>query len=118
VFLAFLCGNRRGLDLFGWDNGTADFPRCLLLRAGEQRDISVLFRANMAAGEYFITVRSGPLATMATSTKCALSMHMNFVVEHTPQLFTASVLNLESATANRSAAGRGIQWVYISPCGN
>jgi len=61
--------------------------------AGEQRDISVLFRANMAAGEYFITVA---LARWHDGHKYEVRFDAHeFVVEHTPQLFTASVLNLD-----------------------
>jgi hypothetical protein len=62
-------------------------------RAGEQRDISVLFRANMAAGEYFFTVA---LARWDDGHKYDMRFDAHqFVVERTPELFHASVLNLE-----------------------
>jgi len=53
----------------------------------------VMFRANMAAGEYFITVA---LARWHDGHKYEVRFDAHeFVVEHTPQLFTASVLNLD-----------------------
>jgi lipopolysaccharide transport system ATP-binding protein len=89
----FLVRDRRGLDLFGWDMVTAGLPPLPAFEAGEQRDISVLFRANMAAGEYFITVA---LARWHDGHKYEVRFDAHeFVVEHTPQLFTASVLNLD-----------------------
>jgi len=89
----FLVRDRRGLDLFGWDMQTAGLRPLSAFRAGEQREISVLFRANMAAGEYFITVA---LARWHDGHKYDVHFDAHeFVVEHTPQLFTASVLNLD-----------------------
>jgi lipopolysaccharide transport system ATP-binding protein len=89
----FLVRDRRGLDLFGWDMQSAGLSPLSAFRAGEQRDISVLFCANMAAGEYFITVA---LARWHDGHKYDVHFDAHeFVVEHTPQLFTASVLNLD-----------------------
>ena len=89
----FLVRDRRGLDLFGWDMMTAGLRPLPAFAAGEQRDICVMFRANMAAGEYFITVA---LARWHDGHKYEVRFDAHeFVVEHTPQLFTASVLNLD-----------------------
>ena len=89
----FLVRDRRGLDLFGWDMMTAGLRPLPAFRAAEQRNIAVLFRANMAAGEYFITVA---LARWQDGHKHDVHFDAHeFLVEHTPQLFTASVLNLE-----------------------
>jgi len=93
VCFGFLVRDRRGLDLFGWDMVTAGLHPPPGFRAGEQRDVSVLFQANMAAGEYFITVA---LARWHDGHKYEVRFDAyEFVVEPTPQLFTASVLNLD-----------------------
>jgi len=93
VCFGFLVRDRRGLDLFGWDMLTGGLSPLPAFRAGEQRDISVLFRANMAAGEYFFTVA---LARWDDGHKYDMRFDAHqFVVERTPELFHASVLNLE-----------------------
>jgi lipopolysaccharide transport system ATP-binding protein len=91
--LGFLVRDRRGLDLFGWDMLTAGHGPLPAFREREQRDVEVNFCANMAAGEYFMTVA---LARWHDGHKYDVRFDSHvFRVEATPQLFTASVLNLD-----------------------
>jgi lipopolysaccharide transport system ATP-binding protein len=100
----FLVRDRRGLDLFGWDMLNAGHRPLPDFAAREQRDIVVTFRANMAAGEYFITAA---LARWHDGHKYDVRFDSyEIVVEPTPNLQTASVLNLDPRLDLRSVAAK------------
>lgn len=100
----FLVRDRRGLDLFGWDMLNAGHRPLPDFAAREQRDIVVSFRANMAAGQYFITAA---LARWHDGHKHDVRFDSyEIVVEPTPNLQTASVLNLDPRLDLRSVAAR------------
>lgn len=89
----FLLRDKRGLDLFGWDMLTGGYRPLQRFEAGEERDIAVRFRAAMAGGEYFLTVA---LARWNDGYKYDVRFDAyEVVVEPTPTLFSASVINLE-----------------------
>lgn len=89
----FLIRDRRGLDLFGWDMLTGGYEPLRQFAAGETRDISVRFRAAMAGGHYFLTVA---LARWSDGYKYDVRFDAyEMIVEPTPKLFTASVINLD-----------------------
>lgn len=89
----FLVRDRRGLDLFGWDmltGGCRPLPR---FAAGERRDVAVRIRATLAGGEYFVTVA---LARWHDGHKHDVRFDAYpLIVEPTPELFTASLVNLD-----------------------
>ncbi|MGM4961886.1 ABC transporter ATP-binding protein [Tardiphaga sp. 1201_B9_N1_1] len=91
--IGFLVRDARGLDLFGWDtnnNGVGPLPP---LVAGQQREISIEFCANLSAGHFFIT------AALARSDQTKLDVRfdcLNFTVAPTPTIFTASLVNLDA----------------------
>jgi ABC-type polysaccharide/polyol phosphate transport system ATPase subunit len=89
----FLVRDRRGLDLFGWDMLTGGYKPLRPFVASEQRDVMVRFRVTLAGGEYFLTVA---LARWHDGHKYDVRFDAyELVVEPTPQVFTASLVNLE-----------------------
>jgi lipopolysaccharide transport system ATP-binding protein len=88
-----LIRDRRGLDLFGWDMLNAGHRPLRHFAPGEERDVAVRFCANLAAGEYFVTVALAQWHDGHTYDVRFDSLEL--VVDPTPQLHTASVLNLD-----------------------
>jgi ABC-type polysaccharide/polyol phosphate transport system ATPase subunit len=96
----FLVRDRRGLDLFGWDMLNGGHRPLPFFFAGEQRDVIVGFKANMAAGAYFLTVA---LARWHDGHKYDVRFDsFDFAVDSTPHLQTASVVNLDPRLKLRS----------------
>jgi lipopolysaccharide transport system ATP-binding protein len=87
-----LIRDRRGLDLFGWDMLTGGYRPLAPLAAGELREITLWFNANLAAGDYFVTVALARWDGLKYDVRFDA---LDLKVESTPTLFSGSVLNLD-----------------------
>lgn len=81
-----------GRELFAWDTLTGSLPTVDPFESGEEREIAVRFRANLAAGSYFVTVS---LARLDGTKEDIRFDCYEMVIEATPHLFHASIVNLE-----------------------
>ncbi|MCZ8035995.1 MAG: ABC transporter ATP-binding protein [Novosphingobium sp.] len=92
-----------GRELYAWDTLTGSLPTVDPLESGEERDIAVSFRTNLAAGSYFITVS---LARLDGTKEDVRFDCYELVVAPTPHLFHASVVNLEVEFHQRADAAQ------------
>lgn len=86
----FIIRNKRGVDLFGMTNKTAgvEIPR---IEAGQAFEISIIFDAWLAAGDYFLQAANA--GENGVQYDCRIDA-LHFVVINTPTLFTTSIVNL------------------------
>jgi lipopolysaccharide transport system ATP-binding protein len=54
--LGILLRDKRGIDLFGWDMRTGGYKPLGPLAPGDETEIALNFKANVAAGVYFLTL--------------------------------------------------------------
>jgi len=101
VCFGFHVRDMRGLDLFGWDMLNAGLPPLDPFVAGEERDIAIGFRANLAANHYFMSVT---LAHWDGTKEDVRFDAYDLIVKPTPQLFHASLVNLDIAFEPRYVA--------------
>lgn len=92
ICFGILVRDSRGVDLFGWDMHTANLTPLAPFAIDEQRDVALRFRANMAAGHYFLTVT---LAHWDSTKEDVRFDAFDLIVAPTIGLHTVSVVNLD-----------------------
>jgi len=91
ICFGFLLRDSRGLDLFGWDMLDGGLTPLEPFTPGEEREVAVRFRANLAAGHYFLTVT---LAHWDKTKEDVRFDAQDLIVAPTPGIFTTSIVNL------------------------
>ena len=91
ICFGFLLRDSRGLDLFGWDMLDGGLTPLEPFTPGEEREVAVRFRANLAAGHYFFTVT---LARWDKTKEDVRFDAQDLIVAPIPGIFTASIVNL------------------------
>jgi lipopolysaccharide transport system ATP-binding protein len=86
----FIIRNKRGVDIFGITNKTADveLPR---IEAGQIFKISIEIDAWLAAGDYFLQAANA--GADGAQYDCRIDA-LHFIVINTPNIFTTSIVNL------------------------
>ncbi|HQS43673.1 MAG TPA: ABC transporter ATP-binding protein [Methylotenera sp.] len=86
----FIIRNKRGVDIFGVTNNTADVA-IPPIKAGQSIEISIEIDAWLAAGDYFLQAANA--GDDGIQYDCRIDA-LHFVVIDTPTLFTTSIVNL------------------------
>jgi ABC-type polysaccharide/polyol phosphate transport system ATPase subunit len=92
LHVGFLIRDIRGAEIFGWDTASGGAGSIPPLGPGEVREMRVAFRANLAAGNFFVTAATAHLdgAKQDVRFDC-----LDFVVAPTPTVFSNSLVNLD-----------------------
>lgn len=92
LVLGWLVRDKRGIDLFGWDMQTGNCDPIPSMAIGDEHEVTVCFRANLSAGNYFLTVA---LADIVGHKHDVRFEALEISVIGSTELFTTSVLHLE-----------------------
>lgn len=92
LHVGFLVRDFRGAEIFGWDMASGGAGSLPPLKAGEIREMRFAFRANLAAGNFFVTAAAANLDGTKQDVRFDC---FDFVVAPTPTVFSNSLVNLD-----------------------
>lgn len=94
--IGFIVRDVRGIEIFGWDTANAKTDPVGPIKAEETREVSIRFRANLAAGHYFLTVAVAEIDKTKQDVRFDC---LEFSVNPTPHIFSSSLVNLDAKLA-------------------